>query len=309
MNILNSLLIKLGFTLNHDKSVYPTQCLTFLGIVIDSVNNMLYIPKDKLNDTRECCRYWLTQTKMSKRQIQSLIGKLSWSAKCVKAMRPIMRSLIDLQSSLKHSSHRIRIPVFAKKDIALFYDWCNQFNGVAFVPGNKSPLPDTVVSTDASLEAGAACWEADFLYSAWECDYPLLSPLPIFIKELCAILLAFHRWCSKWKDKCVLVQTENTGAEWVVRRGLSKNPIANQVVREILWIAALFNITIVVTHIKSKDNVVADALSRLDDKRFLVHAIELLRQRGVDITHQCFNMLNHMSPYSYNYININNITR
>ena len=283
MDSLVELLCALGFTINWSKVVPPTQRITFLGIEIDMTAHKMFIPMDKLSNIKSSIAHWLNQSKVSKKQLQSIIGSISWGAKCIKAIRPILRSIIDLQASLQHAQQRIRLPMTVKNDLRFFYDWCVCFNGVSFTPGGQRFQPDTTVFTDASLSAGAAYNDKDFYYCAWPADFPNLMHHPIYIKELCAILLAFHRWPYKWRDKVVMIYTDNRAAEWAIRKGLSKNPIANNIIREILWIAASFNITISVSYIRSKDNCIADALSRMENFTFLVELIKLLWSQGLDI--------------------------
>ena len=259
---------------------------------------MLYIPTEKLHQIRLSVQYWMSQQKISKKQLQSLIGKISWGAKCIKAIRPILRSLIDLQTSLSHSSHRVRIPAYVKKHLAFYDHWCSIFNGVSFASRLKF-LPDTMVFTDSSLDGGAAYCNKDFIFSAWKADFPKLQSHPIFVKELFAILLAFHRWPYHWRDKSVQIHTDNKGAEWAIRKGLTKNCAANAIVHEILWIAALFNIDIHMKYIASADNCVADALSRMTNFQFLVLAIKFLWNKSVDISQPGYNLLHHMSYDSY----------
>ena len=297
MDTLQQLLIRLGFTLNYNKCVQPTQRLTFLGIDIDMVQQMLFIPPAKLNSIRDSTLQALSWNKATKRQLQSLVGLISWGAKCVKAIRPILRSLIDLQSPLKHPSHRIRLPAFVKMDLAYFHNWCVKFNGVSFAQRFQ---PNTVVWTDSSPEAGAAySSDKDFLYHSWSADFPGIMSQPIYIKELAAVLLAFHRWAPLWHNKSVHIHTDNQATKWAIRKGLSKNVVANALLKELLWIAAMFNISVNVSYITSKNNVIADALSRMHDSRFLTNLISLLWDQDINIASPYYNLLFHMSHASY----------
>ena len=300
MNIVLKLLQDLGFAINWSKLIRPIQTLTFLGISLDSVSMSMSIPHSKLQQIKDCALDWLAKSKASKKEIQSLIGKLAWAAKCIRAMRPTLRSLIDLQKGLKHQSHRIRIPKVVKMDISYVSQWCVRFNGVVFFKSTKLPQPDTILTCDASLLAGAACCNRDFVYSNWNVDFPNIASEPIYVKECCAILLGFRRWGFSWRYKTVHVYTDNKGAEYALRKGLTRNVTANTILREILWISAWYNITFNVHYVNTKDNYVADSLSRLDDPRFFRVAVSLLASMGRHILHPSYNILQHMSWGSYN---------
>jgi hypothetical protein len=297
MNILISLLTNIGFTVNWDKCVAPSRQLCFLGIHLDSVSGTMSIPQSKLHEIRQTSSTWNMKQKATKREIQSLIGKISWISRCVKAIRPVLRSLIDLQKRLKHSSHHIRIPQYVKADIRYFLQWCAHFNGVVFFPWDKKPRPDTTVYTDSTLTAGAAFCNGDFLYSNWAADMPNIRSEPIFVKELCAVLLAYRRWCRQWTNKTVHVHTDNKGVEWSLRRGLTRNVTANCILKEILWLSAYCNITLVVHYINTRDNYLADLLSGLDNN--LMRVASILSCMGVFILSPFYNILYHMSPNTY----------
>ena len=70
MNILIHVLISLGFSISWDKCVFPTTCITFLGVTIDSVNGTLAIPDHKLSAVKYTISQWQTkQGKVTKRDL------------------------------------------------------------------------------------------------------------------------------------------------------------------------------------------------------------------------------------------------
>ena len=51
--------------------------------------------------------------------------------------------------------------------------------------------PAATVCTDASLLAGAAHFNTDFVYANWYIDAPCIASAGIYCKELAAVLLPF----------------------------------------------------------------------------------------------------------------------
>ena len=204
------------------------------------------MPHGKLTEIRDSASSWVTNKKVTKRDLQSMVGKISWVAKCVKAIIPILRTLIDLQKRLKRPFHHIRLPKQTQLDIRYFVHWAAHFNGTVFFRSMEKPSPD------ASLTAGAAYHHGDFVYSYWAADMPHIASETIYIKELCAIQLAFRRWCSNWKNRVVHLFTDNKGAEWALKRGLTRNESANNILKEIMWSAAWNNIELSVHYVSSK---------------------------------------------------------
>ena len=80
LNVVISLLRKLGFHINWKKVTDPCTKIIFLGIEIDSLNMCLRLPDDKLYQIRKGLSLFLTRKRASKKQLQSLAGKLNFCA-------------------------------------------------------------------------------------------------------------------------------------------------------------------------------------------------------------------------------------
>lgn len=65
------------------------------------------------------------------------------------------------------------------------------------------------------------------------------------------------------------LQVDNMVTLFAIKKGTTKTGIALKMLWELLAIAALYNFVIKATYIKSKDNVMADSLSRLMIKTLL----------------------------------------
>ena len=80
------------------KAEAPTTRITFLGIQFDSLAMTMLVPPEKLTEVKSEIRSWLRRTTITKKELQSLLGKLFWVAKCVKYARVFMgRSLSQLE--------------------------------------------------------------------------------------------------------------------------------------------------------------------------------------------------------------------
>ena len=262
MHIALGVITSLGFVINFEKLVLPTTDIVFLGININSTQMMLYIPPDKLNEIKLKAAGWLSKKRATKRELQSLAGIISWGAKCVKSIRPILRSIINLYKGLRGPSHHVRISKLVQADICYFIQWCNSFNGVSFAVRTR---PIATMYSDASLTAAAAYSHGDFLYSVFACDNSQYASQDIYVKELLAVLLALQRWAHAWAGYTVIARIDNQGVLGALHQGLTKNCIANGILKAILWYTAIYDIDLCPSYILSADNVIADCLSRGDD--------------------------------------------
>ena len=105
------LLGELGFSINWEKAVAPTQRLTFLGIEIDTVLRQLILPESKLCELRALLGETLTKRSITKRDLQSLVGKLNFAARVIFGGRTFLRCIIDAMNKLSRPHHHSRLNV------------------------------------------------------------------------------------------------------------------------------------------------------------------------------------------------------
>ena len=117
MNSLIALLRSLGFPVNWDKVVDPTQCITYLGIEVNSTNMTLCLPADKLEKMRDRLDEACSKRRLSKRQLQSLIGILNFGAAVVHGGRVYLRRLINATMKMSRKSDCVLIKGELLQDI------------------------------------------------------------------------------------------------------------------------------------------------------------------------------------------------
>ena len=91
-----------GFAVATEKVEGPSTILTFLGLELDSVEQRISLPKDKLDQMLQELQLWLHhRRKVTKRELLSIIGKLAFAARAVPAGRLFLRRLISLSTKAK----------------------------------------------------------------------------------------------------------------------------------------------------------------------------------------------------------------
>lgn len=263
--LLCDTLKKVGFDINMKKVEPPSQKMVFLGIEIDSVNCCLSLPVQKLCELKDELTKWKSKCKATKHELQQLIGKLNWGAKVVKGGRTFLRRLIDLMCSLKKKHHHVRLNSSAKADIQWWAQYISVFNGTAHFINER--VPDVSFTTDACIRGGGGAYNADWFYVHWETDLPKIADLHINLKEIYSVFLAALRWASVWKNKHIVVYSDNTATVFMINKGTSRNCIAMKWLRKLFWLSAHYNFHLTAKHIKGKDNVVSDFVSRLDESK------------------------------------------
>ena len=83
MNDLMCVLRSLAFHINYNKVEGPVKRLTFLGIVLNTEDMTMSLPQERLDDLDHTLKSVLYKSKVTKKGLQSLAGKLSWATQCV----------------------------------------------------------------------------------------------------------------------------------------------------------------------------------------------------------------------------------
>ena len=79
----------LQLRLPPEKCEGPSTCITFLDIVLDFSLLQLRLPPEKLQEISSLTRSWLGIRKVTKRELLSLFGKLSFAAKLAPSRMPV----------------------------------------------------------------------------------------------------------------------------------------------------------------------------------------------------------------------------
>ena len=113
----------------------------------------LRLPQDKLCDIRRCLVGISRAPKITKRQLQSLIGKLNWATQVIHVGRLHLQHLLDRISGLRYPSHRIRVTRDMRADIAWWLGFMDCFNGLTKMVNTRPTAP---LAIDACSEAAGA---------------------------------------------------------------------------------------------------------------------------------------------------------
>ena len=293
---LSQLLRDLGFTISLKKLVPPTQCLTFLGIQLNTGTQEMTLPPTKLAELQSLVSQFQQKRRATKRELQRLAGKLNWACRVVYGGRTFLRRVIDQINLLTKPNAKFRLSRDFHLDLGWWAAFLARFNG-------KCPFLDTRpvvdVQTDACPVAAGAWFRGDWYYSNFQMD--AAEPhhaLHINHKETLAIILAAKRWCASWTNTHVIIQTDNQAAAHIINNGSTSHPIIMQELRSLFWLSARHNFRITAEYLPGTQNEVADAISRLHDPHycqwFYTHLLSLLPRHHVDK----INLLQHMSGNS-----------
>ena len=125
----SQLFARLGVPLAKEKTEGPITQIKFLGIEIDSMSMSLRLPDEKLGDLSNLIQTWLGKKKCTKRELLSLIGKLSSASKVIPSGRLFLHHLIDLSTTVEKLSHHISMRREVREDIKWWAGYHPSWNG------------------------------------------------------------------------------------------------------------------------------------------------------------------------------------
>jgi len=258
---LGGMLSSLGLKESIRKAHAPSTRMEFLGILFDTVKMTVEITESRLVEIRVLLSSWLSKRSASKVEIQMLIGKLQFAAKCVPAGRLFISRLLEVLRGLKQQHHRVRLSIDFKRDIQWWNSFMARFNGVSMMLDEQWSLPDSIISTDACLTGGGGWIQGRFFSSVFPVEVLDLE-LHINALELLTLLVSLKLWCPLLSGKRIQVFCDNEATVTVINSGRCKDRYMLRLLREIVFLCSLNNCWIRAVHIPGVDNRLADRLSR-----------------------------------------------
>ena len=99
-----------------------------MGLELDSVEMEARLPPDKLNKAQELLNKYCNKRKIRLRELQSLIGYLSFCCSVVPPGRCFLRRLIDKAKNVRHPSHRVTLNSESRRDVQAWQFFVEHFN-------------------------------------------------------------------------------------------------------------------------------------------------------------------------------------
>jgi hypothetical protein len=125
-----------------DKAVPPSQKMAFLGVWFDTTSMTVEVTPEHLAELQLEFWHWQSRSSASLKQVQSLLGKLNFVAKCVRPGRLFMARMLDWLRSFKNN-HSRPIPDSFRKDLAWWQQFMTTFNGTRILLPSGVPMTTT----------------------------------------------------------------------------------------------------------------------------------------------------------------------
>ena len=201
---LGKILEEINLTENQNKAVLPTDVIEFLGVTFNSVTGTMEVLEHRLHELHDLLEVWSCKLNYTRKELESLVGKLQFVAACVWPGRVfICRLLNAMRETNRLGTHPV--PFQVKQDMHWWLLFLPHYNGVSIAWMDQFPTPDSVVSCDASLQGiGAYLTGLEYLTlrvpGAW-------GDVNIAYLEMWAVIITLRAWgSSEGKESHIAVR-------------------------------------------------------------------------------------------------------
>ena len=265
---------EVGVPLAPHKTVNPTNDLDFLGVGLNSIEMLAYIPQDKITDYTQLVTSTLNKSKITLQELKSLLGKLQFSTCIITTGRAFLRRMYDLTKGIAKPFYFIRITKEVKEDLKIWEMFLKNFNGKTIIC--ELPVNDSLtlhMYSDASKLGFGATFGSEWIQSTWPENWKVLN---IALLELFPIYVMINMFGMKLTNSKILFHCDNIAVVSIVNNETSKDKLIMKLVRPLVLLLLQFNINFKAVHIAGVKNVLADAISRyqVDNKMLEMYGMQ-----------------------------------
>lgn len=264
---------ELGVPIADEKTIGPTTVLPFLGFLINTNLLMVLIPDEKLNRLKTSLEFLLGRKKVTRRDLESIVGLMSFCSRAIPSSRAFLRRFYDTISGVKEPYYRIKLNQELKSDIRLWLQFLEDFNGQCFFPEKYWTSNESIcLFTDASGNHSLGCgvfnngrWTQMRWPTAWRFSDIMRN---MSFLELVPIVLAMFLWAPEFTKKKIMLYTDNAALCSIINKRTSRDKPIMKLIRPLVLLTMSHNVQFKAFFIESVNNGIADSLSRFQMQRF-----------------------------------------
>jgi hypothetical protein len=248
----------------------------YLGVLLDALRHELRMSEARIEQGLRRLDAVGGRSYLPRKELESLIGILSFAAKACPPGRTFLRRMI---ATLRRRGRFARLNRGIKADIAWWKRFWRESNGTSlFLEREWRDAEELHFYTDASLDGYGAAFlvngKLEYFGGSWA-DLGIdgkdgswhISEL-----EALALLMAVATWGSKLSRRRVVVRVDNEATVTAVNKSRCADPGMMVCLRELFFVMARDSFALRCKWIGTKENVLADAASRAEWARFRAYA-------------------------------------
>ena len=259
----------INFPVSLEKTFWATTSMTFLGLLLDTINQCVAIPVEKIHKAKNLITDVLDKKskKITLNQLQKICGFLNFLGKCVIPGRAFTRRLYAYTANDKlKPHHHLRINSEMRGDLEMWLSFlCHPtIYRRPFLDFSKVILADEIdMYSDASgkLGMGAIC-QSNWMYTMWKQDFIKKVRPSIEYLELFGVVAGVLTWIHRFKNRRIILFCDNESVVNMINMTTTSCKNCMILIRILVFKGLIENVRIFAKHIKGTKNILADNLSR-----------------------------------------------
>lgn len=265
---------KVNFPISEEKTVWATQIIVFLGLLLNTITMTIAIPLEKRNAALTQIDQVLDRKKVTVHRIQRLTGLLNFLCRAIVPGRMYLRRMYDTMSGLKQY-HHVKVDRPMIEDLLMWKEFLKWDASLTrpFMDFSETLIADEIdFFTDACksdrLTAFGAVYGTAWTYGEIPQRISQLETGTIQSFEMYALLVGVALFASQLRNRRVVVFCDNQAVVGMINNSTSKCSVCLKLIRVITKISMKYNVRFFCRYIPTDLNTRADALSRRNFTKF-----------------------------------------
>ena len=214
---MSTILQEIGATEAKEKAVEPTTALKFLSTKFDTLNMTISVAPERLTELVQELNRWSNRRTATRKQLQSLIGKLSFVTTCVRPGRIFLSRLIEAMKEMPAHGHTT-LRKDLKQDINWWRHFMQKYDGISILWLQDCLQINKFLESDACLIAGGAHCDKEYIHFKFPAEV-MEQTNHISQREMYTILIAIKKWCRNLAGKVVRLSSDNLVSVQAINSG------------------------------------------------------------------------------------------
>ena len=302
---------QVGMPISLEKTQWASSEMVFLGFLLSGKNMKISIPEAKRTCALNMIKKMVQTKKATVLEIQQLGGLLNFFHKAIHPGRTFTRRMYSIfeggsvqkGNSIKlangkvlKSFHHVSLNSEFRLDCQIWEKFLGNIESVSrpMIDFSENSIHTMNVYSDASLNEslGLGCtFDRFWTFAVSEKDFVKNFNPSIAYLELFALCTGIFTWAAELSNCRMYVFCDNKSARDMVNSTVSNCKHCMKLLRMLTLNNLRYNRRVFVKYVKSKDNILSDALSRLDFDKFFKHAPKNVQQFPAKLPEELWPLL------------------
>ena len=287
----------IGCPTSEEKTEWGSAMMEFLGMLLNGKTFTVSVPLDKITKALSLLNWVVDNSKITIKMVQRLTGILNFLHRAVVPGRTFTRSMYDKlkirnkQGQLLQQHHHVSIGKQFKLDAKVWRDFLMDRNldhlCRPFIDFSDERFALTLNFYTDAAKSGilgmGAVYNNHWMFTSWPIGWIEKEDPSIEFLELYAFTAAILAWGKEIRNCRVTIFNDNQAVIGMINKLTSRCPQCMKLIRILVLDCIHYNRRLFVQFVPSKQNILADSLSRLNFRRFWHHAPMTMDEHPTDL--------------------------